>query len=178
MTTTMMRSREENIALLIVRDGLRCTYPNCEEPFGDGKWLLTIDHIIPQSEMRAAGFSEEEINDLDNLQLMHRTCNGKKSNFMYDEDGNLPVHEPRVRVDKSTRVIVCNLCDSGRKLVADQLCDLCGSEAQPKTWPKWAQKRPKDCSHGWEIASDHCWMCVTGMVERKSAMWTIIEGPE
>lgn len=172
---TEMRTREETIALLVTRDGYRCTYPGCDEAgFGEGKWLLTIDHIEPQSLMREAGFTEDEINDLDNLQLMHRVCNGKKANFQYGEDGTLPMPEPRTRVDKSNRSMVCNLCMSGRSLIGDQVCELCGSVAQPISWPTYLKRKVNECDH----AKFHCYSCITGLVKRKPVSLMLIEGPE
>jgi len=174
MTTATMLTRDEKIAALTARDGYRCMYPGCEEAgFGEGKWLLTLDHVNPQSEMRAAGFTEDEINSLDNLQLMHRVCNSKKADFKYDEHGNLPVMEPRVKADKSNRVEVCNLCMSGRNLIGDQTCGLCGSVAQPISWPTYLKRKVNECDH----AKYHCYSCITGLVTRKQVSLILVEGP-
>ena len=123
------------------------------------------------------GWTPEEIWDHNNLQLMGKSCNARKGHLTYDEQGRLPVMAKVSKVDKSARTPVCNLCESGRLLLEGEVCELCNSGPQPAAFPRYAQKRPKDCSHGFEDPSDHCWMCVIGFEERKSATMTIIEGP-
>lgn len=40
----------------------------------------TVDHIVPQSEARALGWSEDQMHDVSNLRLAHAKCNGDRSN--------------------------------------------------------------------------------------------------
>ena len=171
--------REEIVDALIERDGLRCTYPDCNEPFDpemDRRHSITIDHIYPQSKARADGWTYEEIWNIDNLQLQGKICNAKKSDRVYDEKGMLP-HRGRVRVTKGPRPAYCELCDSGRLLYPGETCPECNSGPQPSTFPSTLQKTPKECSHGWVNPTDHCWMCVVGHVDRCPAAVSAFGNP-
>jgi len=78
---------------LINRDGAVCQYPGCDLPFTteqNSRHSITIDHKFPQAKARSLGWSFEQIWDLDNLQLMGRACNSKKSDRVYDDNGVLP----------------------------------------------------------------------------------------
>lgn len=164
------------ISALIERDGDRCMYPGCDKPFDDGAHEMTIDHIYPQSKAYADGWTYEQVNDISNLQLMGKRCNAVKGDLVYNPDGTLPEIPRRERAaDKSSRAMVCNLCESGRLLFEGEQCELCGSGPQPASFPKYAQRAPKDCSHGWVDPADHCWMCVIGHVERKPAFQTAFD---
>lgn len=160
---------------LIRRDGNVCQYPGCDKTFSADN-PPTIDHWFPQVWCRAQGWSYEEIWSIDNLKLMCKPCNAKKGNILPNDDGTLPERVTRTRANKSERPITCNLCESGRLLFDGEVCELCGSGPQPAAAPAYTQKKPQDCSHGW-IENDHCWMCWTGLVERKPATLRIIEGP-
>lgn len=169
--------RESLILLLMERDGFACQFPNCDLPMVEDdkehRHAISIDHKYPQSLAREDGWTEEDIWAFDNLQLMGRACNARKSNLLYNEDGTLPLPRRPRRVDKSKRKPVCDTCMSGRLLLAGEICPDCGSDPQPKSAPKYAQKSPKDCSHGWIIPEDHCWLCYLGDVERAPASRTV-----
>ena len=158
----LMVDKAKTIEELIERDGYRCMYPVdvnklCDKPFDeeeDGRHSVTIDHIYPQARGKADGWTFEQIWDLSNLQLMGKICNAKKSDLLYLEDGTL---EPRgrIRAIKMPRPQNCDLCMNGRLLLPDEICDLCGSDAQPKTLPRTLQREPKDCDHSTYV----CWRC-------------------
>lgn len=167
-------NKTEIIEALVERDGYRCMYPDCTNDFSpipDHKWSITIDHIYPQARGKEDGWPLEKINGLSNLQLMHKACNAKKSDLTYNEDGTLPVRG-RVKVTKAERPVACELCENGRLLLFNEICDLCGSAPQPATFPKYLQKEPKECDH----SDYHCWLCVTGLVERVPAVQRIAFG--
>lgn len=152
-----IRDKEALKRQLIERDGLKCQFPGCNLPFDpnpNDRHSISIDHIYPQVRARADGWTEEEIWDLSNLQLMGRNCNAKKSDLLYDDDGNLPINE-RIKSVKLPRPEECVYCNNGRALYPGQTCDICGSLPQPINWPATLQKRPKDCDH----STFFCWLC-------------------
>ena len=157
------------------RDGFVCQFPDCEEPLSldqDDKHYVSIDHIYPQVRARRDGWTYEQINDISNLQLMGRSCNGKKGDALYKDDGTLDlviVH----RTPKMPRPENCDICANGRLLLKGEVCEYCGTDPQPRSFPAYAQKKPKDCSHGWINPEDHCWMCVIGHIERAPASRTV-----
>jgi len=166
--------RQLAIAALIERDGNKCQYPGCRLPFDenpDSRYGLSLDHIYPQVKANADGWTYEEIWALDNLQLMHRVCNARKSDLTYDENGELP-KRGRVRSAKLPRPEWCEMCDSGRLLYPGEFCPECESGPQPAAWPAVLQKAPKECDH----STYHCWMCVIGHVPRISAIERIAFG--
>lgn len=176
----VMVDKDATILELIERDGYKCMYPidvgvYCDKPFDeeeDGRHSITIDHIYPQAKCKADGWTFEQTWDLSNLQLMGKICNAKKSDLLYLEDGTLP-SRGRARTIKTPRPELCELCQNGRLLIMDEICEWCGSEAQPKSFPKYLQKEPKECDH----STYHCWMCVVGHVERVPAIQRIAFGP-
>jgi hypothetical protein len=171
--------RQKLILVLSERDGYFCMYPDCVLPFdpnGDSRYSVSIDHIYPQAKCRLDGWSYEEIWAIENLQLMHKICNAKKSDRTYDASGMLSRKGP-VRVIKAARPDWCDLCDSGRLLYPGEFCPDCESGAQPSAFPAVFQKSPKDCSHGWTDPTDHCWMCVIGHVDRCPATVTAFGHP-
>lgn len=175
---TIYVDREATILMLMERDGYVCQLPGCDLPFDpdpNDRHSLSIDHIYPQSLARAADppWTFEQIWALENLQLMGRSCNAKKSNLLYREDGTLPFPHREPKADKSNRKPVCGTCLSGRLLLEGEICADCGSDPQPKSWPRYAQKSPKDCSHGWTNPMDHCWLCLLGDAERAPASRTV-----
>ena len=168
--------KEATIAELIERDGLRCQYPNCDKPFDpdpNDRHSISIDHIYPQVKAKEDGWTWEQINATENLQLMGRSCNALKGELTYDENGTLPIRSFKDRRVKLPRPEQCDLCMNGRLLRANELCPVCEREPQPKSFPRYAQKTPKECSHGWTVPEDHCWMCVVGHVERAPASRTV-----
>lgn len=168
-------SRQEIIEQLTVRDGYVCRYPECTEPMTDsGKHMVTIDHKYPQALAKAAGWTNEQINDIDNLQLMGKTCNARKGHHLPDENGYFPIKARDAKaVAKSQRPDVCDTCYSGRLLFPGEQCYDCGSGPQPQATPRATQKAPKECTHA---GYDHCWMCYLGFVERSSALNNLVTG--
>lgn len=172
-------SREEIISLVLKRDGASCYHPDCRKKFQEiggkvDREDVTIDHWYPQA--RGGTW------DLDNLRLMHKSCNARKGDLIPLSDTELPLKSRRSnhaerRAARSARVDVCTRCESGRLVQAGERCMVCGSGPQPGSFPRHAQKKPRDCSHGWVDPRDHCWMCVIGHVARKPAMEVLITGP-
>lgn len=167
-------SRQETIDLLMERDGEVCMFPGCKEPYAaTGRMVVSLDHIYPQALARRDGWTNEQINDVDNLQLMHKACNARKGHLLYDEDGNLPVKPREIKIPKSERPAICETCYSGRILLPGEECYDCGSGPQPAIAPAALQKTPKECDH----STYHCWLCFLDFVPRKEAISRIIEGP-
>lgn len=165
--------RDTLVALLVERDGTMCQYPDCENELDftakDTRKEVTIDHTFPQSKARLAGWTEEEIWDLSNLTLMEKSCNAKKSDLVYREDGTLP-QKPmsrfkQRRIARAERPAICQTCDNGRKLGPDENCGACGSGPMPERFPRWAKMSANDCDH----EAFWCWACSIGMTERKAA---------
>ncbi len=175
---TKILPRSDIISQLRRRDGYSCQYPGCEVPFSDEN-PPTVDHWWPQSYGYAHGWPASKIWAMKNLKLMHKSCNAKKGDLLPNADGTLPDRPKREpRVDKSLRGEYCETCGSGRMLLFGEECGICGSGPQPASFPKYAQRKPKECSHGFgDSPEEHCWACVTGLVERRSAISVIIEGP-
>src|SRR5665811_1878105 len=82
-----------------------------------------------QAKCRIDGWSNEDTWAIENLQLMHKICNAKKSDRTYDASGMLSRKGP-VRVIKAARPDWCDLCDSGRLLYPGEFCPDCESGAQ------------------------------------------------
>lgn len=165
-------TREERIAIITERDGPNCYFPDCGKPF-IRQDDITFDHWIPQSKGGTW--------HVDNLRLMHKRCNALKGDRMPNPDGTLPPLPRELRpqaVDKSTRIPVCDTCASGRLLLKDEICEICGSGPQPASHPKYLQRKPAECEHGWgENPEEFCWYCTLGFVERKPAIQVLLEGP-
>jgi len=167
--------KEGTLLELMERDGYKCQFPGCTLPFdldSNDKHSISLDHIYPQVRAKEDGWTYEEINALSNLQLMGRSCNAKKGDLVYNADGTLP-YNPVIRSVKLPRPEECGDCMNGRLLLEGEVCEYCGSDPQPRRFPKYAQKKPKDCSHGWTNPMDHCWMCVVGHIERAPASRTV-----
>jgi hypothetical protein len=135
----------EVIQFLIDRDGDRCQFPGCERPFTDED-PRTIDHWDP--------LDNGGPDHIDNYRLMHRTCNSRKGNAVPDENGHFELRRSS-KQPKLPRPTYCPLCESGRLLLEGEICDLCGSEPQPKSHPRFKQRKPKNCDH----KTTHCWLC-------------------
>ncbi len=160
-----MRSREV-IEILIDRDGLVCRIGFCKDPTRfTNKNPPTIDHILPKSH------GGEDV--FENFQIACQNCNSKRGNRKYLEDGSL---EPLPSKNKPAKVVKktpCETCYEGRLLLEDETCPTCNSGPQPKNFPKYRQKVPKECDHD----EFFCWSCNLGFVERRSAINSIIVGP-
>lgn len=155
--------RQLGIAALIERDGLKCQYPGCKQKFDpnpDDKHAISIDHIFPQVKAVEAQWTYEQIWDLENLQLMGRSCNARKSDLLYDEEGNLP-NRGRDRPVRVPRPEPCDFCYNGRLLYPGEECDECYRGPQPSNWPATLQKTPKECDH----STFHCWFCTVDSPE-------------
>lgn len=169
-------SRDEIIDRVLARDGSNCYHPDCGKPFRtiDGeidREDVTIDHWIP--------LAKGGTWDLDNLRLMHKPCNARKSDILPLNETDLPVREKlnshaERRAQRARRVEVCPVCESGRKLGPEEQCSSCGSGPKPDKFPRWAKVDPKECDHDdfW------CWACSIGLYERKPIdIARIIMGP-
>ena len=187
MSTTVKMQRDEILTALFERDGDFCMYPGCDISLeimeidgvvvadGRGRLEVTIDHIIPQSYGFANGWTMDQVWDLDNLQLMHKACNAKKGDLLPNPDGSLPerpVTQRERRADKGNRPEVCNTCMSGRILLRDEICGVCGSEAMPKVFPQCDRVKVNECDH----KTQWCWQCSIGIIERVPAIVTVLDG--
>lgn len=167
-------TRDELVTFLKDRDGDRCMFPGCARALDDPRDINTIDHIYPQVLAKAAGWTRAQIDDLSNLQLMHKTCNAIKGHQLPDKDGKFKVSVREPKVVKGPRPELCELCFSGRLLMLDETCPDCGIGPQPARWPGSLQRKPKECDH----STYHCWICVVDQPNlRVPAMQRIITGP-
>jgi hypothetical protein len=167
-------SGAETVAALIERDGDFCRWPGgCEFEWDDKNHIRTIDHIYPQYLAKQDGWTQEEIDHFDNLQLMCKYHNTIKGHQLPDENGNFTITRREPKPVKGPRPAICDTCYSGRILLIGEECPDCGSGPQPASAPSAYQKTPKECSHS---GYDHCWMCYLGFVERGSALQNIITG--
>lgn len=158
-----MRARER-INFLIERDGAKCTFPGCTLRISNRN-PLTTDHIIPMS--------KDGTDTPDNWALMCRAHNSEKADRLWIDDGVLEPKPVKHKEPKVKKKDPCSKCNEGRALQRDQICIACGSEPQPKAFPRFLQKPPKDCDHD----NFFCWACNLGFVERKSALETLLMGP-
>jgi len=187
MSTTVKMNRDEILAALYERDGDICMHPNCDRVLdiievdgevisgGEGKNEVTIDHWIPQSYGYANDWTMDQVWDLDNLKLMHKSCNAAKGDLMPNEDGTLPPKpetQRERRADKGNRPEVCNTCMSGRILLKDEICGVCGSEAMPKVFPQCDKVKVSECDH----KTQWCWQCSIGIIPRVPAFVTALDG--
>lgn len=163
----LVLTRRERIRLIIERDGPDCFL--CGEPFTKNQ-KITIDHWIP----RAAGGTEE----IDNLRIAHKICNVRKSDLIPLDDNTVPMKPPRpvkrkkgiLRSEIMARF--CDVCENGRKLGPDDICNQCGSLPGPAENPRYLKRRAPDCDH----SSFWCWACSIGIVEKRPAMIELITG--
>ena len=145
--------------ILIERDGLHCYIPECKNPdYFPHYDPPNIDHTVP--------LSRSGTNTWDNMRPAHVSCNSRKADRLILPDGTL---EPTGKMPKPAKVPhrdPTDCCYEGRLLLEGEVCFDCGSEPQPKKYPRWAQKSSKECTHS---RMDHCWLCVLGFVERVPA---------
>lgn len=170
--TKTKRDRTKLVKALVKRDGWVCQYPGEEHPLdpnGTGKHEPTIDHRYPQSKAREDGWTEDEIWDLTNLDLMCKKHNARKSDLVYNEDGTLPSKpQSRFRLRRQRRAErrePCELCYSGRLLLIDETCPDCGSGPQP-SFPTAYQRNSNECPHSGPYS---CWACMAGHAPRVPA---------
>lgn len=166
MTKPAGLSRNKIVQALLERDGAVCRFPGKEhelnlEAGDDSHEAVTIDHWYPQSWCLSNGWTPIEIWDMSNLRLMCKQHNALKGDRLPNDDGTLPPHPKddrrpwEIRADKSSRVEVCDTCESGRLITLGDNCPVCGSGPQPTTFPRYLQKSPKECDHH----EFHCWWC-------------------
>lgn len=175
-------SRIDMFDALIGRDGPDCFL--CKKPFvvdengvhvtpGQEK---TIDHWFPQSFCFAQGWTYEQVWDLENLRLAHKSCNAKKGDLVPVDDVTVPtrvVKPPATRAAKrGVRPEICDVCDSGRKVNYGENCGSCGSGPMPEVFPQFAKAKATECDHElfW------CWACSIGITPRKAAIITVLDG--
>lgn len=166
------RPRAEIVDFLVVRDGLVCKHPDCGEALdlnATGSKEVTIDHREPVSWCRANGWTEEQIWDYSNLDLMHKRCNARKSDTRYLEDGTLPTRKSTFkfrREAKAQRPEICTSCNAGRNLEYGEVCASCNSGPMPERFPRWAKLSFNECDHElfW------CWSCSIGLTPRAPAV--------
>jgi len=166
--------RADLVAGLRVRDGDNCFHPKCGLPLDfkldEGPLQVTIDHWMPQYWCREEGWTMEQIWHISNLRLMHKKCNAAKGDLIPNEDGTLPektVRKFRYRRDKRAgRPDLCDSCDNGHNLAADEICANCGSDAQ--RYPRWAKVKYNECDH--ELM--WCWICSITPEMRPSSIGT------
>lgn len=165
-------------AAVIARWGDQCFY--CEEAWDDqpdSKWSRTVDHYDSIDYGKKHGWSEDKIHSVTNLRPAHKTCNARKANREWIEGDNGTVLAPKlnVKLPKAKRPDLCDTCMSGRLLLEGETCPDCGSDPQPRTHPKYNQREPKDCQHGWgDNPEEFCWFCTLGFVERRPAVETAL----
>lgn len=180
---TLKISREDTIQQLSERDGFFCFL--CKKDFlfqDDGKTPLTaaqeitLDHWMPQSWCYAEGWTYEQVWDLKNLRLSHKSCNAKKGDLVPVDDVTVPTRPPKVPTTRAFkrehRPEICTACNSGRDLGPSEVCSLCGSGPMPLAFPQFAKAKSNECDHDmfW------CWACSIGIVERPAAIVTVLDG--
>lgn len=161
----VLRSKEI-IDILVTMDGDYCHIGMCRDPYNafSKKNPRTIDHILPRSKGGEDSF--------ENFQLACQDCNSKKGDRVYLENGELEPKIVKERSNKANRKTPCEVCYEGRLLLHGEICEVCGIEPQPVTFPKWAQMHHKECPHEGVF---HCFACVTGIVERIPARYDVFE---
>lgn len=166
-------TKDELFAYLRERDGDQCMFPGCERALDDPVDINTLDHIYPQFLASQDGWTRQQVDDISNLQIMHKSCNTIKGHQLPDENGEFAIRRREPKPIKGPRPEICDTCYSGRILFFGEQCPDCGSGPQPAAAPSAYQKTPKECSHS---GYDHCWMCYLGFVERGSALQNLITG--
>lgn len=159
-------SKADIIAALIERDGDSCMY--CPQPFdpdSNDKHGRTIDHYHSVDYGRKQGWDFLKIHGMQNLVLAGKSCNSKKSNRAWLEDGTLE-SRGRQKGPAVLRIDVCDTCSTGRLLYPGEFCPDCGIGARPEVAPSMLQRRPNECDHD----QFHCYMCFIGHIPRKRAM--------
>lgn len=161
-------ARHEIIKAVSARDGYFCYIClldfNGQTNGKPNKECLTIDHFIPL----AHGGSW----DISNLRLACQPCNNLKGDLLPDPDGTVNFTKRVSRTPRMPRPQVCETCESGRLLHENEICPDCESGPQPYSFPKYRQRKPKNCDH----SVYHCWMCIIGHEKRKPVINQIIMG--
>lgn len=148
--------KEEVVEFLLARDGNRCMFPGCTKPFDDDKHEMTFDHIYPQVRAKEDGWEYESIHGVDNLHLMGKSCNTRKGDITYNEDGTLDIPAKVPKLPKAQRPEFCKHCESGRLIFPGDNCNVCSSGPQPATAPGVFRRAINKCTHK---APEHCRRC-------------------
>lgn len=181
METTRM-NRLEMFKALEDRDGPDCFL--CKRPFivdEDGAPVTpgqekTIDHWYPQSYLFALGKTYDEVWDLSNLRLAHKSCNAKKGDLVPENDYDVPKRATKTpatrKAKRAERTEVCHVCESGRLVSYGEACGTCGSGPMPEVFPQFAKAKANECDHEYFW----CWSCSIGITPRKAAIITVLDG--
>lgn len=180
---TINMTRPQIFEALAKRDGKDCFL--CKKPFvtkDDEETPITpgqektLDHWYPQSYGFANGWTYDEVWDLKNLRLAHKSCNAKKGDLVPVDDVTVPTRAPKVPTTRAYkrggRPEICTNCSNGRLLGPAETCAVCGSGPQPTAFPQFAKAKSTECDHElfW------CWACSIGIVPRKAAIITVLDG--
>jgi hypothetical protein len=134
---------------------------------------LNVDHYYPQTYCKSQGWPEEVYNELSNLRPSHMSCNRQKSDTIPHSGWVFTPPEPKTFAPKVIKREPCQLCAEGHLLFPGELCEYCGSGAQPVSWPAVLQRSPKQCDHN----RFHCWACgPMQLIPRKTAFQVILQG--
>ena len=115
---------------------------------------------------------------ISNLRIAHKQCNILKGDLVPENDFDVPMREPRPPRRKKeiwrSEIMArfCDVCENGRKLGPDDICNQCGSLPGPAENPRYLKRRAPDCDH----SSFWCWACSIGIVEKRPAMIELITG--
>lgn len=169
MTTdvrTLFPSRAHLISAITDRDGYVCYL--CKRGFSSDN-RPTVEHVTPLS--RGGQWV------IGNLKLAHQSCNADKGDRIFLPDGTLePKHKTIISdsspVDKD-RIMAshCGECESGRLLLPDEFCNLCGRGAIGFPWS--TKLAPKDCPHSGVF---WCWLEASGLIVREPASKYVFDG--
>jgi hypothetical protein len=179
---TIDMTRPQMMERLARRDGQNCFL--CKKEFlvdDEGNPLTpgqekTLDHWMPQSFCFSNGWTYDQVWDLKNLRLAHKSCNAKKGDLVPVDDVTVPtrpVREPNTRrFKRAERPELCSTCNNGRDLGPSEMCGACGSGPMPLAFPQFAKAKTTECDHDmfW------CWACSIGIIERKAAIVTVLDG--
>lgn len=173
-TTQTKIDRENVISLLAERDGLRCFLG--DHPFNEND-EITLDHWIPQVECARRGWTYEQTWALSNLRLACKPHNARKGDLVPVDDVTVPQRPKKDNfasraVSRAHRPEICGTCDNGRKVGYGEMCGTCGSGPQPATFPHFAKANANECDHEYFW----CWACSIGIVPRKAAIITVLDG--
>jgi hypothetical protein len=152
-------SKQQAMKMIAERDGYFCFI--CKKDFGK-KEKPTLDHWIPLS--KGGGWN------MSNLRITHKQCNLWKGDRVPLPDGTIPEMPPkksnqkRKRISRLNRPKVCDVCMSGRILLPNERCHVCGSGPEPIKFPGWAKRHTKECDH----FIYHCYACVVGFQGRRN----------
>lgn len=166
---TLFPTRAHLISAIADRDGYFCYLcrgTSHERGFSSTD-RPTVEHVLPLAKGGTWA--------LENLKLAHQRCNSEKGDRLLLEDGTLEPRKkgsPEPYVDKD-KILAnhCEECASGRLLLPDEFCNVCGRGAIGFPWS--TKLAPKDCPHSgvwW------CWLDAAGIVDRAPAIVSVLDG--